>query len=91
MSLKLYYIQVEGIRCTNCAGKIKNALTNDFPELEKVTVNVIQERVYITLQNELTLQRIKETLLNINFTPIGDPILVDGGESSERRIHLLYS
>lgn len=28
MSLKLYYIQVEGIRCTNCAGKIKNALTN---------------------------------------------------------------
>ena len=28
--------------------------------------------------------------MNINFTPIGDPILVDGGESSERKIHLIY-
>lgn len=51
MSLKLYYIQVEGIKCTNCAAKIKNALVADLPELTKVTVNVIQERVYVTLQN----------------------------------------
>lgn len=42
MTLKVFAIQVSGIMCTNCAGKITNALKSTVPEIVKVTVNVIQ-------------------------------------------------
>lgn len=40
---KVYSFQVSGIRCTNCAAKIKNALHEKLPEPGvKVAVNIIQ-------------------------------------------------
>lgn len=62
MTLKIFAIQVSGIKCTNCAGKIKKALASSVPEIAKVTVNVIQEKVYVTLDNDLLLIRINQCL-----------------------------
>lgn len=31
MALKVFTIQVSGIKCTNCAGKIKKALASSIP------------------------------------------------------------
>lgn len=50
-----------------------------MPDIVKVSVNVIQERVYVTLSNDLLLIDINACLKSINFTPLGDPVLVAGG------------
>lgn len=40
---KIYSIKVSGIKCTNCAGKIKNALDQLLDQqFTKVTVNIMQ-------------------------------------------------
>jgi copper chaperone CopZ len=90
MTLKIYTIQVSGIKCTNCAGKIKKALGERVPEITKVTVNVIQEKVYITLDNDLLLLKIIECLKDIGFPPLGDAVLVAGGQDAERSVHFIF-
>lgn len=40
---KVYSIQVSGIKCTNCAGKIKKGLGENLNDPEaKIAVNIIQ-------------------------------------------------
>lgn len=40
---KIYSIKVSGIKCTNCAGKIKNALDQLLEgESAKTSVNIMQ-------------------------------------------------
>jgi copper chaperone CopZ len=51
MTLKVFSIQVSGIKCTNCAGKIKKAINTNVQQVKKVTVNVMQERVYATIDD----------------------------------------
>jgi copper chaperone CopZ len=90
MTLKIFSIQVSGIKCTNCAGKIKKALSSSIPEIVKVTVNVIQEKVYVTLDNDLLLIRINTALNEIGFPPLGDAVLVAGGADTERSLHFEF-
>lgn len=46
---KVYSIKVSGIKCTNCAGKIKTALDQLLEEDHtKVSVNIMQETVTIS-------------------------------------------
>lgn len=52
---KVYSFQVSGIRCTNCAAKIKNALHEKLPEPGvKVAVNIIQEKISLTIFKDST-------------------------------------
>lgn len=90
MTLKIYSIQVSGIKCTNCAGKIKTAIGEKVPETVKVTVNVIQEKVYVTLDNDLLLLRIHDCLKDIGFPALGEAVLVAGGQDAERTIHFIF-
>ena len=51
MVAKVYSIQVQNIKCTNCAAKIENGLPSALaPEKVKVSVNVMQEKVNLTLE-----------------------------------------
>ena len=53
---KVYSVQVSGIRCTSCAGKIKKALTERLSEPQvKVTINIMQEKVSITVFKDQTI------------------------------------
>jgi copper chaperone CopZ len=53
---KVFSIQVSGIRCTNCAGKIKKALTEGLSEADvKICVNIMQEKVSLTLFKDQTV------------------------------------
>jgi copper chaperone CopZ len=90
MTLKIFSIQVSGIKCTNCAGKIKKALSS-IPEIVKVTVNVIQEKVYVALDNDLILIRINNCLSEIGFPVLGDAVLVAGGTDAERSLHFKFN
>ena len=55
-SPKVFSIQVSGIRCTNCAGKIKKALTEGLSEADvKISVNIMQEKVSLTLFKDQTV------------------------------------
>lgn len=52
-SPRVFSIQVSGIRCTNCAAKIKKALTERLSEADaKIGVNIMQEKVSITVFKE---------------------------------------
>lgn len=55
---KVYSIQVSGIRCTNCAAKIKNGLLEGLAEPGvKVAVNIIQEKISLTVFKEISAQK----------------------------------
>lgn len=54
---RVHSIQVSGIRCTNCAGKIKKALTEGLSESgAKVGVNIMQEKINLTVFNDQSTQ-----------------------------------
>ena len=60
---QVHSIQVSGIRCTNCAGKIKKALTEGLSESgAKIGVNIMQEKVSLTVFNEETTQEAVQIL-----------------------------
>jgi copper chaperone CopZ len=53
---KVFSIQVSGIRCTNCAAKIKKALSERLPEPNvKIAVNIMQEKISLTVFKEQTI------------------------------------
>ena len=55
---KVYSIQVSGIRCTNCAGKIKKGLGEGLNDPDaKISVNIIQEKVSLTTFKDTALQQ----------------------------------
>jgi copper chaperone CopZ len=52
-SPRVFSIQVSGIRCTNCAAKIKKALTERLTEPDaKIGVNIMQEKISLTVFKE---------------------------------------
>lgn len=84
---KVFSIQVSGIRCTNCSGKIKTALTERLPEPDaKIAVNIMQEKVNLTVFKEQTIIEAIVILKDIGFPPVGEPIPISGGESNHRNI-----
>ena len=69
---KVYSIQVSGIRCTNCAGKIKKGLGKGLGDSDaKVSVNIIQEKVSLTAFKENSLHQAVKILIDIGFPPVG--------------------
>lgn len=75
---KVYSIQVSGIKCTNCAGKIKSCL-DDFlkDEKSKISVNILQEIVTIsTLSTKDLMPSVLQKLTELGFPAIKDPILL---------------
>lgn len=53
--LKLYAIQVSGISCAGCAGSITKVLTDNLVEKQlKITVNIMQEKIYLTVGEDNT-------------------------------------
>jgi hypothetical protein len=78
---KVYSIQVSGIRCTNCSGKIKKALTEGLTEPDaKIAVNIMQEKVCLTIFKDHSLQEAVRILTEIGFKPIGEPVSLSGGD-----------
>ena len=69
---KVYSIQVSGIRCTNCAAKIKKGLGNGLDDSDaKVSVNIIQEKVSLTAFKDNSLRQAVKILIDIGFPPVG--------------------
>lgn len=86
-SPRVFSIQVSGIRCTNCAGKIKKALTEGLSEPgAKIGVNIMQEKVSLTIFKEQSAHDAVQILKDIGFPPIGEPVAVSGGDESHRNI-----
>ena len=53
---KVFSLQVSGIKCTACAGKIKKALGEGLSESQaKVVVNIMQEKVSVTVFKDQTV------------------------------------
>lgn len=78
---KVYSIQVSGIRCTNCAAKIKNGLLERLDEPgAKVGVNIIQEKISLTIFKETSAQKALEILTDIGFPAIGEPVPISGND-----------
>lgn len=89
-SPRVYSIQVSGIRCTNCAGKIKKALTDGLSEAgAKIGVNIMQEKVSLTVFKEQSAHDAVQILKDIGFPPIGEPVAIAGGDESHRTIAFL--
>lgn len=87
---KVYSIQVSGIRCTNCAAKIKNGLTEGLAEPGvKVAVNIIQEKISLTIFKDSSAQAALEILKKIGFPAIGEPVPISGNEENHRTIAFL--
>ena len=64
---KQFSIQVRGIKCTNCAGKIKKALSEGLSEPEaKISVNIMQEKVSLTIFKDSSLQDALQILKDID-------------------------
>jgi len=77
---KVFSIQVSGIKCTNCAGKIKKGLGEGLNDPEtKIAVNIIQEKVSLTVFKDSMVQKAVEILIQIGFPPIGEPVPISGG------------
>lgn len=86
-SPRVYSIQVSGIRCTNCAGKIKKALGEGLSEPDaKIGVNIMQEKISLTVFKERSAYDAVQILKDIGFPPIGEPVAVSGGDESQRTI-----
>jgi copper chaperone CopZ len=67
-----YSIQVSGIRCVNCASKIKKGLTEGLAEPEaKIVVNIMQEKINLTVFKEQSVETAMRILKEIGFPPIG--------------------
>jgi copper chaperone CopZ len=89
---KVFSIQVSGIKCTNCAGKIKKGLGEGLNDPEaKVAVNIIQEKVSLTVFKDSTVQKAIEILIQIGFPPIGEPVPISGGDDTQRVIAFLIN
>ena len=50
---RIYSVKVSGIKCTNCAGKIKNGLDQHLEGQGcKISVNIMQETVTLSVKSE---------------------------------------
>ena len=85
---KVFSVQVSGIRCTNCAGKIKKALAERLPEA-KVAVNIMQEKISLTVFKDHAIIEAQDILRDIGFPVIGEPVALSGGEENQRSIAFL--
>lgn len=69
---KVYSLKVSGIKCTNCAGKIKTGLDQLLQqEHSKVSVNIMQETVTISTSSPKDLI----TLVMSKLEQIGYPVI----------------
>ncbi len=84
----MFSVQVSGIRCTNCAGKIKKALAERLPEA-KVAINIMQEKISLTVFKEHAILEAQDILKEIGYPPIGEPVALSGGEENHRTIAFL--
>lgn len=87
----MYTLQLSKINCTNCEAKIKDNLGKEVKSgLLKVSVNILQERVNLVVQDLKTLQHCIEVLDKIGYKLIGDPVQVKTGDSSTRIVSFSY-
>jgi copper chaperone CopZ len=87
---KVYAIQLSGISCTNCVAAIKKILTEQLHDSSaKISVNVMSEKVTLTVYNDATVGRAIDILKGTKFLPVAEPLLISGNTENHRSIGFL--
>ncbi len=63
-------IVVSNVKCQGCAKSIKNGLKT-FPEVSEVTVDVLNQKVDITHDESLAIEKIKNKLASMGYPENG--------------------
>lgn len=81
----LYELQLQNIRCTSCAKRITSSLTNSHSILE-VKVNILTEKLLITLTDISLLPSIQLQLSSLGFECLSEPTEINiSAQNSEKR------
>jgi copper chaperone CopZ len=87
---RTYSIQVSGIRCVNCAAKIRKVLSEGLSEPDaKIAVNIMQEKISLTVFKEQSADDALRLLTAAGFPPIGSPVPLTAADDSLRTIAFL--
>ena len=75
----MYSLQVSSISCINCAANIKAILNNGLMDPSvKVNVNVMNEKVTLTVFKDEVVNKAIEILKATKYQPVGSPLLISG-------------
>lgn len=64
--MKEINLKVEGMVCSGCENRVKNALKT-VPEVEEVTASHIDGTVVITLNKDIDVDTLKEKIEDLGF------------------------
>lgn len=83
----LFELQLQGIRCTGCANRICKSLKDSFTILD-AKVNVLAEKLQITIENPANLPQVLEKIISMDFKILSDPkeIKLQGTDSNQREL-----